>query len=63
MPLEKDKVIFKALRNHEINGESGNKEENIDKYFLFFFSIMEKINVLSNNMFDTYISKEIRRIL
>ena len=37
MTLENDKVIFKALRNHEINGESENQEEKMDEYFLSLF--------------------------
>lgn len=37
MALENDKVIFKALRNHEINGESEEQEEKMDKYFLSLF--------------------------
>lgn len=37
MTLENDKVIFKALRNHEINGESENQEEKMDEYFLSIF--------------------------
>ena len=37
MALENDKVIFKALRTHEINGESEEQEEKMDKYFLSLF--------------------------
>lgn len=37
MALENDKVIFKALRNHEINGESEEQEEKMDQYFLSLF--------------------------
>ena len=37
MTLENDKVIFKALRNHEINGDSENQEEKMDEYFLSLF--------------------------
>lgn len=37
MALENDKVIFKALRNHEINGESEAQEEKMDQYFLSLF--------------------------
>lgn len=32
--LENDKVIFKALRTHEINGESEEQERKMDSYFL-----------------------------
>lgn len=34
MALENDKVIFKALREHSINGESEAQEEKMDEYFL-----------------------------
>lgn len=34
MTLENDKVIFKALRTHEINGESEEQERKMDSYFL-----------------------------
>lgn len=34
MALENDKVIFKALRTHEINGESEEQEQKMDDYFL-----------------------------
>lgn len=34
MALENDKVIFNALRNHEINGESEKQEKKMDDYFL-----------------------------
>lgn len=34
MALENDKVIFKALRTHEINGESEEQEAKMDQYFL-----------------------------
>ena len=34
MALENDLVIFKALRTHEINGESGEQEEKMKKYFI-----------------------------
>ena len=34
MALENDKVIFKALRNHEINGDSEEQERKMDEYFL-----------------------------
>jgi len=37
MTLENDKVIFKALRNHEINGESESQDEKMDEYFLSLF--------------------------
>ncbi len=37
MTLENDKVIFKALRNNEINGESENQDEKMDEYFLSLF--------------------------
>ena len=30
----RDKVIFKALRNHEINGDSEEQERKMDEYFL-----------------------------
>ena len=32
--LENDKVIFAALRTHEINGESEEQEKRMDQYFL-----------------------------
>ena len=31
--LENDAVIFKALREHQINGESGQQEEKMNAYF------------------------------
>lgn len=31
--LENDAVIFKALREHKINGESEAQEEKMDRYF------------------------------
>lgn len=34
MALENDKVIFNALRTHEINGESEEQERKMDEYFL-----------------------------
>lgn len=34
MALENDKVIFKSLRTHEINGESEEQEKKMDAYFL-----------------------------
>lgn len=34
MALENDKVIFSALRSHEINGESEEQERKMDDYFL-----------------------------
>jgi hypothetical protein len=34
MALENDRVIFKALRTHEINGESEEQERKMDRYFL-----------------------------
>jgi hypothetical protein len=34
MALENDKVIFKSLRTHEINGESEEQEKKMDEYFL-----------------------------
>ena len=34
MALENDLVIFKALRTHEINGESEDQEEKMKKYFI-----------------------------
>lgn len=34
MALENDKVIFKALRTHEINGESEEQDTKMDQYFL-----------------------------
>jgi hypothetical protein len=34
MALENDKVIFKSLRTHEINGESEEQERKMDDYFL-----------------------------
>ena len=34
MALENDLVIFKALRTHEINGESEEQEEKMKKYFV-----------------------------
>ncbi len=34
MALENDKVIFKSLRTHEINGESEQQEKKMDEYFL-----------------------------
>ena len=37
MALENDKVIFKALRSHEINGESEEQEDKMDQYFLSLF--------------------------
>lgn len=39
MTLENDRVIFKALRSHEINGESEEQETKMDKYF---FSLLSK---------------------
>lgn len=32
--LENDKVIFKALREHNINGESEHQERKMEEYFL-----------------------------
>lgn len=37
MALENDKVIFKALRSHEINGDSESQEEKMDNYFISIF--------------------------
>ena len=34
MTLENDKVIFSALRTHEINGESEEQEKKMDRYFI-----------------------------
>lgn len=34
MALENDRVIFKALRTHEINGESEEQERKMDEYFI-----------------------------
>jgi hypothetical protein len=34
MALENDRVIFKALRTHEINGESEEQEKKMDQYFI-----------------------------
>ncbi len=34
MALENDLVIFKALRTHEINGESEEQEEKMKMYFI-----------------------------
>lgn len=34
MTLENDRVIFKALRSHEINGESEEQERKMDRYFI-----------------------------
>ena len=34
MALENDRVIFRALRTHEINGESEEQERKMDKYFI-----------------------------
>jgi hypothetical protein len=34
MALENDRVIFRALRTHEINGESEEQEKKMDKYFI-----------------------------
>jgi uncharacterized membrane protein len=34
MTLENDRVIFKALRTHEINGESEEQERKMDRYFI-----------------------------
>ena len=34
MALENDRVIFKALRTHEINGESEDQEQKMDEYFI-----------------------------
>lgn len=34
MALENDKVIFKSLRTHEINGESEEQEKKMDDYFI-----------------------------
>ena len=31
--LENDAVIFKALREHQINGESASQEEKMNRYF------------------------------
>ena len=38
MALENDKVIFKSLRTHEINGESEELEKEMDHYFLSLLS-------------------------
>lgn len=38
MALENDKVIFKSLRTHEINGESEEQEKKMDDYFLSLLS-------------------------
>ena len=38
MALENDKVIFKSLRTHEINGESEEQEQKMDDYFLSLLS-------------------------
>jgi hypothetical protein len=42
MTLENDKVIFRALRTHEINGESEEQEKKMDSYFLTLISKREK---------------------
>ena len=34
MTLENDRVIFRALRSHEINGESEEQERKMDRYFI-----------------------------
>lgn len=34
MALENDRVIFKALRTHEINGESEDQERKMNEYFI-----------------------------
>lgn len=42
MTLENDKVIFKALRTHEINGESEEQERKMDSYFLSLLKDKER---------------------
>jgi len=42
MALENDKVIFKSLRTHEINGESEEQEKKMDEYFLSLLSAKGK---------------------
>lgn len=42
MTLENDKVIFRALRTHEINGESEEQERKMDTYFLSLLKDKEK---------------------
>lgn len=42
MTLENDKVIFRALRTHEINGESEEQERKMDSYFLSLLKDKEK---------------------
>jgi len=42
MTLENDKVIFRALRTHEINGESEEQERKMDSYFLSLLKSKEK---------------------
>ncbi|MCF0237074.1 MAG: hypothetical protein HUK24_00630 [Sphaerochaetaceae bacterium] len=34
LALENDRVIFNALRTHEINGESEDQQKKMDSYFL-----------------------------
>jgi hypothetical protein len=42
MALENDRVIFKALRTHEINGESEEQEKKMDQYFISLLDKGEK---------------------
>jgi len=42
MTLENDRVIFKALRTHEINGESEEQEKKMDQYFISLLNKGEK---------------------
>lgn len=42
MTLENDKVIFRALRTHEINGESEEQERKMDSYFLSLLKDKER---------------------
>lgn len=42
MALENDKVIFKALKTHKINGESEEQERKMDRYFLSLIDKGEK---------------------
>ena len=42
MALENDRVIFRALRTHEINGESEDQERKMDSYFISLLGSKEK---------------------
>ena len=42
LALENDKIIFRALRKHEINGDSEKQEKKMDDYFISMLDKKEK---------------------